>query len=45
VPHLDLADGFRLYYELHGPPLAEAEALHQRLEKELIIGRAALVMG
>ncbi len=25
-------------------PLAEAEALHQRLEKELIIGRAALVM-
>ena len=26
-------------------PLAEAEALHQRLDKELIIGRAALVMG
>jgi len=26
-------------------PLAEAEALHQRLEKELIIGRAALMMG
>jgi alcohol dehydrogenase, propanol-preferring len=26
-------------------PLAQAEALHQRLEKELIIGRAALVMG
>jgi propanol-preferring alcohol dehydrogenase len=25
-------------------PLAEAEALHQRLEKELIVGRAALVM-
>jgi D-arabinose 1-dehydrogenase-like Zn-dependent alcohol dehydrogenase len=26
-------------------PLEQAEALHQRLEKELIIGRAALVMG
>ncbi len=26
-------------------PLVEAEALHQRLDKELIIGRAALVMG
>ena len=25
-------------------PLAEAEALHQRLEKELIIGRAALIV-
>ncbi len=26
-------------------PLEQAEALHQRLDKELIIGRAALVMG
>ena len=26
-------------------PLEGAEALHQRLDKELIIGRAALVMG
>ena len=26
-------------------PLAQAEALHQRLDKELIVGRAALVMG
>ena len=26
-------------------PLVEAEALHQRLDKELIVGRAALVMG
>ena len=25
-------------------PLEQAEALHQRLDKELIIGRAALVM-
>ena len=24
VPHLDLADGFRFYYEVHGPKPSEA---------------------